>query len=175
LDSILAIEIMDAISIPQLLRTRDRTETIEFQELISGLETLTPVRGTLSAIHQKTYLEVKVKAETIITLCCDRCLQHYNHRLVLKASELIWLEESDSNSPFLLEGEGALEDLSEILSPDGYFQPETWLYEQLCLALPVKQLCSPQCQGISHEEKSEESVVDRRWAGLEALKDRLSQ
>ncbi|MDY7014112.1 MAG: YceD family protein [Cyanobacteriota bacterium] len=165
---------MDAIFIPQLLGAHNKTETIEFQEFIPDLETLTPVRGTLSATHHKTYLEVKAKAETIVTLCCDRCLQHYNHRLVLKTSELIWLEDSDPNAPFLLEREVALEDLSETLPPHGYFQPKTWLYEQLCLALPVKQLCGAQCQGIAREASTGEPSVDRRWASLEALKDRFS-
>ncbi|MDY6782727.1 MAG: YceD family protein [Cyanobacteriota bacterium] len=164
---------MDAISIPQLLRFPQRTETVEFQEFIPDLETLTPVRGQLSVAHHKTYLEIEVKAETIVTLCCDRCLQHYNHRLLLQTSELIWLEDSDPNSSLLLEREVALEDLSETLSPYGYFQPDAWLYEQLCLALPVKQLCGTECSGISSEDSSNEPDIDRRWASLEVLKERL--
>lgn len=165
---------MEAIYIPQLLRAREQTETLQFQEFIPGLETLTPVRGQLAVTHRKTYLEVTVEAETIVTLCCDRCLQHYNHRLAIDTTELIWLEERDPNDPLPLESEGVLEDLSETLPPQGYFDPDRWLYEQLCLALPVKQLCSNQCQGIPLEGTAGETPIDSRWANLKTLKDRLS-
>jgi uncharacterized protein len=166
---------MEAIHIPQLLKLPENTETLQLQEFIPGLETLTPVRGQLAATHRKTYLEVKVKAETIVTLCCDRCLQHYNHRILLDTTELLWLEDSDPNSTLPFEQDGGVEDLSETLSPQGYFQPDLWLYEQLCLALPVKQLCSSQCPGISLTAQAGEPQGDSRWASLKALKDRMPQ
>ncbi|MBD1883091.1 MULTISPECIES: YceD family protein [Microcoleus] len=169
---------METIYIPHLLTKTERKEVIDFEEFIPDLETLTPVRGRLQVAHQGNYLEVKAKAETIVTLTCHRCLKQYNHRLVLNSSELIWLEETanqtDSSSA---EIEVALEDLVENLSPGGYFSPSDWVYEQMCLELPHKQICDTECPGISLTDdantESSETVSDSRWASLEALKRQL--
>lgn len=165
---------MEAIHIPWLLKLPEQTNVIQVNELIAGLETLTPVRGQLKVRHQGNYLEVSAQAETIITLTCHRCLQQYNHRLKLDASELVWLDES-ANQPDdgPLERETALEDLVETLPPQGYFQPDTWLYEQLCLAIPPRQLCDQQCPGIQVTDTESASPTDRRWEALEALKRQL--
>ena len=85
---------MDAIFIPQLTKAPERTEEIQVQEFLPGLETLTPVRGVIQVKHQGNYLEVSSQAETIVTCTCNRCLQQYNHRLVLNAQEVIWLDET---------------------------------------------------------------------------------
>jgi uncharacterized protein len=165
---------MEAIHIPWLLKLPEQTNEIQVNELIAGLETLTPVRGRLKVRHQGNYLEVSAQAETIITLTCHRCLQQYNHRLKLDASELVWLDES-ANQPDdgPLERETALDDLVETLPPQGYFQPDTWLYEQLCLAIPPRQLCDQKCPGIQVTDTESASPTDRRWEALEALKRQL--
>ena len=92
----------------------------EDQHLVD-LETLTPVRGELTVTHQGTYLEVKARADTIVTLTCDRCLQAYNHRVSLSAQEMIWLEHEPDPATLPLEREVAVEDLFETLPPNGYF------------------------------------------------------
>lgn len=176
---------MEIIYIPHLLKKTGRKQTIEFEESIPDLETLTPVRGKLQVTHQGNYLEVKAKAETIVTLTCHRCLKQYNHRLKIQPSELIWLDEAsdrtDANSG---EIEVALEDLVETLSPNGHFEPTEWIYEQLCLELPHKQLCDARCEGIVLSDGNEstesaespeksETLSDSRWASLAALKQQL--
>ncbi len=168
---------MDEIYIPQLKKAPHQTEVIHFKEFLPGPDTLTPVQGQLAVTHQGNYLEVSAQAETIITLTCHRCLQQYNHRLEIKASELIWLDEAaDEPDTGPLEREVAVEDLVETLPPQGYFDPGRWLYEQLCLAIPQRQLCDQQCPGIvlQGEELASIATVDRRWAALEALKKNLS-
>lgn len=166
---------MEAIYIPQLTKAPERTEVIPVQEFIAGLETLTPVRGKVKVQHQGNYLEVSGKAETIITLTCHRCLKQYNHRLMVDTSEMIWLDESAS-LPYegAIEKEVAVEDLVETLPPEGHFNPLEWLYEQLCLEMPQKQLCEKDCAGIPAEvSNSAEKIGDRRWASLEALKKQI--
>ncbi|MEG4579033.1 YceD family protein [Microcoleus sp. MON1_C5] len=169
---------METIYIPHLLTKTERKEVIDFEEFIPDLETLTPVRGRLQVAHQGNYLEVKAKAETIVTLTCHRCLKQYNHRLKLQSSELIWLEEKP-NQPDSTSGEFEVdfEDLVENLSPAGYFSPSDWVYEQMCLELPHKQLCDAECPGIDLNEAEEteisEAVSDSRWASLKSLKQQL--
>ncbi len=166
---------MEAIHLPQLLKAPEKTEVIQFKEYLPGLETLTPVQGRLTITHHGNYLQVSTGAETIITLTCHRCLQQYNHRLVLETQELIWIDETANDGDMgPNERETALEDLVETLPPQSDFEPASWLYEQMCLAIPQKQLCQKKCPGIilSTTEISE-PLTDRRWASLEALKNGL--
>ncbi|MCD8485418.1 MAG: YceD family protein [Desertifilum sp.] len=168
---------MEAIYIPQLAKALDGTEVLEVREHLPDLQTLMPVQGKLKVKHCGNYLEVSARVETIITLTCDRCLQQYNHRLKLKTRELIWLEASPEEPGLIpLEREVSLEELVETLPPQGYFDPATWLYEQLCLELPHRQLCDRACPGIAPSEDRPAEItkpVDRRWASLEALKNQL--
>lgn len=165
---------MESIYIPRLTKAPQQTETIEFDEFIPGLESLTPVQGVVQVRHGGNFLEVKAKAETIITLTCDRCLQQFNYRLSITPSEIIWLDQSaDEIDPILLERDIELDDLEETLSPQGTFDATTWVYEQLCLELPQRKICDTNCQGIE-VPKEERTLIDRRWAGLEALKDQFS-
>ena len=163
---------MRSIYIPQLLSAPNRTVALAVSEHLPGLETLTPVSGEMSVTHQGTYLEVKATASAIMTLECDRCLQSYNTRIQVKTTELVWLEEPTPEDA--LEKEVDLEDLVESLPPQGYFNPGEWLYEQMCLAIPQKQICGPDCRGI--EVRNPPSTdVDHRWAALSLLKQQLSE
>jgi uncharacterized protein len=171
---------MDAIYIPQLTGASERTEEVQINEFLPGLETLTPVRGSVRVQHHGNYLEVSGQAETIITCTCSRCLQQYNRRLGLDTKEIIWLEETANLLKDLpLEREVTMEDLLETLPPDGYFHPSEWLYEQMCLAVPQKQLCDRNCPGITPASTTvdisdtSDIPVDNRWASLEALKKQL--
>jgi len=167
---------MDAIFIPQLTKAPERTEEIQVEEFLPGLETLTPVRGIIQVKHQGNYLEVSSQAEAIITCTCNRCLQQYNHRVVLNTQEVIWLDANVNQTEDLpLERQVAIEDLVETLAPDGYFYPSEWLYEQMCLALPQRQLCSLNCPGILNTVQDiPKEPIDSRWASLAALKKQIS-
>lgn len=164
---------MEAIYIPNLLKAPARTIEIIVDELIAGLDTLTPVRGKLIVRHGGNFLEVSVTAETIVTLTCDRCLQNYNHRLKITTSEIIWLETTIDNYENLpLEREVFWEDLSEKLDPTGYFAPQTWIYEQLSLAMPMRQVCGQSCPGSTKVSSvSQKPQMDNRWASLASLKE----
>lgn len=166
---------MDTIYIPQLTTAPEQTETIQVNQSIRGLKTLTPVQGQMEVTHRGRYLEVSASVVTITTLTCDRCLQNYNHRLTVDASELIWLDEPPSMDEAMEDDDLIADDLVETVSSTGYFDPETWLYEYLCLALPQQQLCDQNCEGISVHNADDGSVtsVDSRWGALESLKSHL--
>jgi uncharacterized protein len=166
---------MEPIYIPNIAKAAEGTQSISIDQCLSQLDTLTPVRGQIIVRHKGNFLEVSGKAETIITLACDRCLQQYNHKLAIKTSEIIWLDPAvNAPDPGPLERETPMEDLVEKLDPQGYFEPDTWIYEQLCLAIPHRKLCDSQCAGVELGTKAKlETPVDRRWQALEALKSQL--
>ena len=89
----------------------------EFEGHLEDLETLTPVRGRLLAEHRGNVLEVRGLAKTIVTLCCDRCLNQFNRALSTSTNELIWLGDREASEAMAEEGldASALEGLVECL------------------------------------------------------------
>lgn len=168
---------MQSIYIPHLLNAVDRTRSLSFETIFENLSTLTPVRAEVSARHGTTFLDIHGNAQTIVTLTCDRCLQQYNYRVSIDAKEIIWLEEPADPQTIPLEQEINPEDLQESLSPYGYFEPEKWIYEQICLELPQRQICSENCQGLVVEpsETEQDKPVDDRWSALEILKQQFAK
>lgn len=164
---------IEPIYIPRLLKAPGKSEQVEIKDFLPGLDTLTPIRGTVVITHYGTYLEVSAIAETIKTLICDRSLQQYNQRLVVDTSELIWLKDHpDEDLGANKEVEVPLEELTESLPAQGYFDPESWLYEQFCLQIPIRSLSEESSPG--DYDYVEPPPVDQRWAGLAALKEQLS-
>ncbi len=171
---------METIFIPQLLRCADHTLKIPIDQFVLDLATLTPVRGAMAIQHQGTFLKVSATAEAIINLTCDRCLNQYNQRLQLNTHEIIWLDtaaDHDYQGPIELRVD--FDDLVESLTPHSHFAAEEWLYEQLCLALPHRQLCDQNCPGIADRAtpitESPPVVLDGRWGSLAALKSQLPE
>ncbi len=154
----------------------------QIDEVLSDLASLTPVRGHVQARHRGNVLEVDGEASTIVTLCCDRCLQHFNHPLSFQTHELLWLGEQARQQGLetsLIEGGEAVLDLdpdalSESLDPQGSFDPAHWTFEQLSLQLPAVNRCGPDCPGPS-SWGSANAGVDPRWAALQALKQADSE
>ncbi|SBO43040.1 DUF177 domain-containing protein [Cyanobium sp. NIES-981] len=146
-------------------------------EHLAGLASLTPVRGTLRAVHRGNLLEVEGQASTIVTLCCDRCLQQYNHALAMEARELIWLGEAarqpDLEAVLADTGAAALDldadSLTESLDPRTDFDPAHWIFEQLSLRLPLVNRCGEACPGPA-TWGSAASATDPRWAALTRLR-----
>jgi uncharacterized protein len=164
---------MEKLLIPQIARSVEATESFEFKEFIEGLETLTPVQGFINVRHAGSFIEVKSKASTIITLTCDRTLVQFNYRLAIDTSEMILLAEPLSESEYQKEREVETIDLVESLSPSGYFDPAAWLYEQLILAIPYPKI-APDAPKLDHltdtnYNPNPEDSVDKRWAILSSL------
>jgi uncharacterized protein len=165
---------MDAIHISNLTHNPEQSVSLEFNQVFEDFPSLTPVQGTVTVSHRGNYLEAATQAQAIVTLCCDRCLKNYNHRLACDASEMIWLKDSELLLDQLpLSGDLVMEDVVEQLPENGDFEVETWVYEQLCLALPQRKLCDPDCEGIELPPTPPEDLLDRRWAVLKTLQSQL--
>jgi uncharacterized protein len=166
---------MEPIFLPQLARAPQQTEVIPVDTTFAELDTLTPIQGEMQVVHEGNYLRVKAEVTTIVTLTCDRCLQHYNHRLSTQAAELIWLEDGESREDlpenFSVEYSEDV-NLDETLPANGYFQPGDWIYQQLCLNLPQRNLCAEDCPGVEVPKTGTE-LIDQRWAALESLKQQF--
>jgi uncharacterized protein len=177
----MSAEPLRPVSLPEL-RLLAAPRRWELNQPITGLETFTPVRGQLTAHHHRGVLEVEGSVETIVTLRCDRCLNLFNQALGAEAHELLELAEAGSGSgpgdtlptpcrpldPTELTAAG--DDLDDRLDPEGDFDPERWLFEQLSLRLPLVNRCGSECPGPA-TWSSEEGGGDPRWASLRHLKE----
>ncbi len=143
----------------------------QINQPIGGLTSLTLVRGQLHASHRGNVLEVEGEADTIVTLCCDRCLQHFNLPLQASSRELLWIGDPahDPSDLVALEGEGDDSGLMEQLDPRGSFDPEHWIFEQLNLQLPIVNHCGSECPGPA-TWSSDGSGGDPRWSALRDLR-----
>ncbi|WP_017294931.1 YceD family protein [Geminocystis herdmanii] len=160
---------MEKIYIPRLLKMPEQKEEIALNHQISGLDSLTPVRGFFQVAHRGNFLELQLQAHTILTLTCDRCLQSFNHRLEVDTSEIILLKEEEPLLSYPLEREIISEDLSETLPPDGELIMDEWIYEQLSLAMPLRILCGNDCQPPAIESQQHSTIKDDRWSSLVSL------
>jgi uncharacterized protein len=144
---------------------------------ISGLDSLTPVRGSLRILHHGGVLDLETRVDTIVTLRCDRCLNHFNHSLRAEAHELLELAPEPADAlpssaagtnlnPADLVPSG--DDLDDRLDPQGLFDPELWLFEQLSLRLPLVSRCGSDCVGPATWSSSG-AGQDPRWAALARL------
>lgn len=146
---------------------------------LEDLTSLTPVRGNLQAEHLGNILALKGRFQTIVTLCCDRCLGQFNHQLIADVEEIIWLGELDNEAALTAAGlnSDVRQGLVECLDPRGSFDPERWVYEQLSLELPVVNRCGSDCPGMppgrgpgsDQERLHGAEPLDPRWQALREL------
>ena len=176
------IEALEPVPL-QELRALGTAKFWDVEGELDELPSLTPVRGHVSAEHRGNVLAVEGKLSTIVTLCCDRCLNQFNQSLSCTPAELIWLgEEQPTADELELSGEVAeMEGLVDVLDPRGQFDPQQWAFEQLNLLLPVVNHCGDHCPGppglqqqpVNSDAKPKD--VDPRWQALQQLQQQIDQ
>ena len=176
------IEALEPVPL-QELRALGSEKVWDVEGELDELPSLTPVRGHVSAEHRGNVLAVEGKLSTIVTLCCDRCLNQFNQSLSCTPSELIWLgDEQPTADELELSGEVAeMEGLVDVLDPRGQFDPQQWAFEQLNLLLPVVNHCGDHCPGppglqqqpVTSDAKPKD--VDPRWQALQQLQQQIDQ
>jgi len=154
------------VSIADLLGAAESELSFSVDQPIAALQSAVPVKGSLRLWLEGPLLRVEGKAETSVELRCDRCLQPFQQRLTAQASERIALGTStaDLDEALAFDAEG----ISEQIDPQGSFDPEQWLYEQLTLQLPLVNRCGRQCPGPASWGNAE-PLADPRWAALKKL------
>ena len=149
---------------------------------LDDMPSLTPVRGTLRAEHLGNLLQVEGSVQTIVCLCCDRCLGHFNQQLSAASKELIWLgqEPSDDNLAEAGLDPASPDGLMECLDPRGDFEPERWVFEQLSLQMSVVNRCGDHCPGMPQKSldastTTTEERTDPRWQALRDLQSSMQR
>ncbi|MDQ3751818.1 MAG: DUF177 domain-containing protein [Actinomycetota bacterium] len=165
------------ISVAQILGRPGAGREIHLSRSLEGVETV------LAAVAE-TPLDARLRADSVVEgilvsgsvgagtrLQCARCLRPFSSEVSLEVCELF------------VEGPGGPGEEDAYAVDDEAIDLEPMLRDALTLALPLRPLCSADCAGLcgscgrdlnegpcgcSHEEP------DPRWAGLSALRDKLS-
>lgn len=138
---------------------------------LQDLESLEPVSGWLQVWHEGAQLRVRGQANTRVERPCDRCLRPVAIPLAADVEEWIGLEGvgagGDEVSEIVIDGGTELP--LDTLDPQGSFDPERWLFEQLSLVQPLRCLCRDDCRGLLPDSGSPEPI-DPRWRALKGLR-----
>lgn len=114
--------------------------------------------------------EVKGHVSGEVELTCSRCMKKFQHRVeqdfdykIMPTSEITGGEIKGSDLDVKFSDETVL-DLAEVAE------------EQILLNLPVKPICSEECEEVHYREwKEEEREVDSRWEKLKELQNKLKK
>jgi uncharacterized protein len=149
------------------LAASDRGLHWRFSQAITGLQTSEPVQGHLHVWIEGPLLVVEGEARATVSLCCDRCLQIYDQPLQVASQERIGLGGTPEDLEAALDFDAG--GVVEQLDPQGSFDPERWIFEQLSLQLPLVNRCGPGCPGPASWGGGE-APGDPRWAALKQLR-----
>ena len=116
--------------------------------------------------------QVKGHISGDVELTCSRCSKKFTHHMeqdfsykLMPTSEISGGEIKGSDLDIKFSDETVL-DLAEVTE------------EQILLNLPVKPVCSEECEEVHYrewEEESERRKVDKRWEKLKELKNKLKK
>lgn len=139
------------------------------------------VEGEVTWVHPGFLFRARLRYDQ--TLACDRCLeptlQHVDSEiaLVVQVGPVHRHEDEELDEVELEE-----DDLNVVVIDSEILDTDPLVYEHVLLEVPMKPLCSVGCLGlcpVCGENLAlgcgcERRDSDPRWAGLAALKDRLS-
>lgn len=113
-----------------------------------------PANIKLHLVNTGASVLVRGKVETEIELECSRCLKTF------KLPLSVTIEEEFSKHPPENKSGGEIElkeeDFVYPIEKDNSIDLTEVIRQDLLLALPIKTLCSPDCQGIENQKKGEE-------------------
>ncbi|MBN2037923.1 MAG: DUF177 domain-containing protein [Chitinispirillaceae bacterium] len=112
---------------------------------------------------------VRLRFESTLEMSCSRCLKEFlfpvsgETRLVIKERQSNYGKApGDDDADFFYDSRHLDIDLGPVL------------FEEILTSLPLKPLCTPECEGITVESdvQKEDAAVDPRWEALKKLKER---
>ena len=133
------------IPIETIENSKDKTLTVDFEEIIDGIECVTPIKSKLIMQSLGEFIQVKGNVKGIVKLQCDRCLENFNYKLDFDIDEMFVktaLYKNYGEEYELKEGQFAT-DLNGSDNIDIY----DLLYQSVILNLPNPKVCGINCKG----------------------------
>ena len=147
-----------SIPIEQIENADNKTITVNFEEIIDGVDCVSPIEAKLTLQSLGEFIEVKGNVKGIVKLQCDRCLENFDYELDFEIDETYAkhaLSADYGQETELKEGQ-FITDLNGEDNIDIY----DLLYQSVILNLPNQKVCGINCKG--KEFPTEENMTDPR-------------
>ena len=146
------------ISIDTIENANNKTVSVDFDELIDGIDCVTPVQAHLQLQSLGEFIEVKGNVKTIVKLQCDRCLENFDYKLDFDIDEMFAKNAllEDYGQEYELKDGQFVTDLNGAESIDIY----DLLYQSVIINLPNQKVCGINCKG--KDFPTEENISDPR-------------
>jgi uncharacterized protein len=95
------------------------------------------LRGTLQVVRVQGGLLVQGSVASQLSVECVRCLEPFDHQITLEIEEIVGVPGARPGP-----------DVSYTVSEEGWLDLSPVLREQAWVAIPMKPLCRPDCQGL---------------------------
>ena len=161
---------MNTISIEDLENAQNKTLSCKFEEMIDGIDAISPISADLTFKSLGDFVEVKGNVKGIVKLECDLCLKEFEYNLDFEIDELYakraLIEGSDESGQEIEIKDGQfVTDLNGADEIDIY----DLLYQSVILNLPNRKVCGINCKG---EDKfmQEENLSDPRMDVFKNIK-----
>jgi len=126
------------------------------------------VACTAEIDRMSTSLFIQLHFDGLFTQCCSRCLENYAQQV------------SGDCRVILEERPGFSGPAAEDAAADFYFNDDstqidisTFIFDEIMTSLPLKPLCSNECNGVEHvvpKVEARQETCDPRWEALKKLK-----
>lgn len=143
------------VAIDEIENSEYKTVYYDFNDMIEGIESKTPIEAKLELKSLGDFIEVCGNVKGILNLECDLCLEKFEYNLDFNIDEMFakhrLLEEYGK--------ETELRDGQFITDLDGKNEIDIYdlLYQSVILNLPNRKVCGINCKGevFSQEEFSD--------------------
>ena len=146
------------ISVDTIENADNKTLTVDFEEIIDGLECVEPVKAHLTVQSLGEFIEIKGNVKTIVKLQCDRCLENFDYKMDFDIDEMFAKNAllEDYGQEYELKDGQFVTDLNGQDSIDIY----DLLYQSVIINLPNQKVCGINCKG--KDFPTEENMSDPR-------------
>ena len=147
------------LSVEDLENAENKTLYLKFEEIIEGIDCITPISADLCAKSLGEFIEIKGHVSGKVYLECDLCLEKFEHELDFDIDELyskhsLIEEYTNSEQEFEIKDGQFITDLNGENEIDIY----DLLYQSVILSFPNKKVCGINCKGkefLSNQENSD--------------------
>lgn len=146
------------VSIEDIENSKSKTISVDFEEMIDGIDCVSPIKAHLLLQSLGEFIEVKGNVKGIVKLQCDRCLENFDYNLDFNIDEMFAknaLLEDYGQEYELKEGQFVTD-----LNGDDSIDIYDLLYQSVILNLPNQKVCGINCNG--KDFPTEDNMSDPR-------------
>ena len=141
------------VKIEDIENSSNKTISVDFEQIIDGLDCVKPVVAHLTLQSLGEFIEVKGNVKGILKLECDRCLEKFDYNFDFDIDEMFAKNAllEDYGQEFELKDGQFVTDLNG----EDFIDIYDLLYQSVILNLPNQKVCGINCKGKEFPKENE--------------------